>query len=168
VKKYNLANFSFIILELFPQEVNVKNNKQLLDLEDFYLKTLLPNYNILTEAGSNFGYKHTEITRIKMKTNYSEQRREAIGNLNRDKTLSEGIKAKMKEKALARTKPRILSKEFLTTMKKNSKGIILYNINNNTVYGEYDSILEASKNLNCSDKTIRRALKTEKKVLLRR
>lgn len=168
VKKYVLANFAFILLELFPEEVNVKNNKNLLDLEDFYLKTLLPNYNILTEAGSSFGYKHTEITRIHMKANYSEERRKAIGSLNSGKTLSEETKAKLKEKAIVRTKPRVLSKEFLNTMENNSKGIILYNISNNTVYGEYDSILEASKSLNCSDKTIRRALNTEKKVLLRR
>lgn len=168
VKKYDLVNFSFIILELFPEKVNVENNKQLLDLEDFYLKTLLPNYNILTEAGSSFGYKHTDITRIQMNTNYSEERRTAIGNLNRGKFLSEETKNKMKEKALARTEPRVLSKEFLDTMKNNSKAIVLYNISNRTVYGEYDSILEASKNLNCNEKTIRRALKTEKKVLLRR
>ena len=168
VKKYDLSNFAFIVLELFPEEVNVENNKQLLDLEDFYLKTLLPNYNILTEAGSSFGYKHTEITRIQMKTNYNEERRIVIGNLNRGKILSEETKAKIKEKALSRTKPRVLSKEFLEKMKNNSKGIILYNISNRTVYGEYDSILEASKNLNCNEKTIRRALKTEQKVLLRR
>lgn len=168
VKKYDLANFSFIVLELFSEEVNVENNKQLLDLEDFYLKTLLPNYNILTEAGSSFGYKHTEITRIQMKTKYSEERRIAIGNLNRGKILSAETKAKIKEKALARTEPRVLSEEFLTGMKKNSKGIILYNISNRTVYGKYDSILEASKNLNCNEKTIRRALKTDKKILLKR
>lgn len=170
VKKYDLANFAFIVLELFPEEVNVKNNKQLLDLEDFYLKTLLPNYNILTEAGSSFGYRHTEITRLDMKTKYSEERRIAIGNLNRGKDLSEETKAKIKAKALTRTEPRVFSKEFLDTAspKKNSKGIILYNISNRTVYGEYDSILEASRNLSCSEKTIRRALKTEKKVLSRR
>jgi len=39
-------------------------------MEDFYLKSLLPNYNILTEAGSSFVYKHTEFTRIKMKANF--------------------------------------------------------------------------------------------------
>jgi hypothetical protein len=55
VKKYNLSNFTFLILELFPEIVNKKNNKKLLDLEDFYLKSLLPNYNILTEAGSRAG-----------------------------------------------------------------------------------------------------------------
>ena len=59
VKKYNLKNFAFIILELFPDVVTQKNNKNLMDLEDKYLKLLLPNYNILTEAGSGFGYKHT-------------------------------------------------------------------------------------------------------------
>lgn len=64
VKKYGISNFTFIILELFPDVVTKENNKKLLDLEDFYLKSLLPNYNILTEAGSSFGYKHSEITRL--------------------------------------------------------------------------------------------------------
>lgn len=72
----------------------------------------------------------------------------------------------MKEKALSR-KPRILSEESLNNMKKNSKKIVLYNKTNNTVYGEYNSIIEASKSLNCNEKTIRRALKTEKQILLR-
>jgi hypothetical protein len=83
VKKYNISNFTFLILELFPEVVNKENNKKLLDMEDFYLKSLLPNYNILTEAGSSFGYKHTELDRIKMKANYSLERRLFIGNLNR-------------------------------------------------------------------------------------
>lgn len=72
VRKYKLENFSFIILEKFPEIVTKENNKRLLDIEDFYLKSLLPNYNILTEAGNSFGYKHTEIDRIKMKSNYSK------------------------------------------------------------------------------------------------
>jgi hypothetical protein len=72
----------------------------LLDLEDFYLKTFLPNYNILTEAGSSFGYKHTEMTRFKMKTEYSQERREKIGNFNRGKNLSKEIIEKIKFKAL--------------------------------------------------------------------
>ena len=71
VRKYKLENFAFLILELFPEIIDKENNKKLLDLEDFYLKSLLPNYNILTEAGSSFGYKHTELSRIKIKTNYN-------------------------------------------------------------------------------------------------
>jgi len=51
-------------------------------------------------------------------------------------------------------------------MKKNSKAIIIYNLDY-TVYGKYPSIIEAAKSLNCSEKTIRRALKTESKLLKR-
>jgi NUMOD1 domain len=51
-------------------------------------------------------------------------------------------------------------------MKKKSKSIILYNLDR-TVYGEYSSIVEAAISLGCSEKTIRRALKTEKKLLKR-
>jgi NUMOD1 domain len=43
----------------------------------------------------------------------------------------------------------------------------IYNLNY-TVYGEYPSITVASKSLNCNEKTIRKALKTEKKLLKKR
>ena len=165
VRKYNLSNFAFLVLELFPEIVNKENNKRLLDMEDFYLKSLLPNYNILTEAGSSFGYKHTELDRIKMKINYSLSRRVLIGNLNRNKKLSEETIAKMREKALTRKKVSF-SDQALLNMKKKSKPVILYNLDY-TVYGEYPSIIEAAKSVNCSQKTITRALKTEKKILKR-
>lgn len=157
----------FIVLETFTEKTTVENNKNLLDVEDFYLKSLLPNYNILTEAGSSFGYKHTELDRIKMKTNYSQERRMLIGNLNRNKQFSDTTIERMGQSALNRNKVEF-SKEALYNMKKASKPIILYNIENNTVFGEYSSITDAALSLNCNQKTINRALKTEKKVLLRR
>lgn len=166
VRKYNLSNFTFLILELFNEIVNKENNKKLLDMEDFYLKSLLPNYNILTEAGSSFGYKHTELDRIKMKTNYSSHRRNLIGDLNRNKKLPEYVKAKIREKALTTIKISFSDKALLN-MKKKAKPIILYNLNN-TIFGKYPSIVEAAKNINCNQKTIIRALKTEKKILKRR
>ena len=58
-------------------------------------------------------------------------------------------------------------KSYFKSEKKNSKSLIIYNLNY-TVYGEFPSITEASKSLNCNEKTIRRALKTEKKLLKRR
>jgi group I intron endonuclease len=163
VKKYNLSNFAFLILELFPEVVNKENNKKLLDMEDFYLKSLLPNYNILTEAGSSFGYKHTELSRIKMKINYSMKRRERIGKLN--KKLSVETIEKIREKAFE--KKVSYSDEAILNMKKRSKAVILYNMDH-TVFGEYPSIVEVAKSINCGEKTIRRALKTEKKILKRR
>nr|YP_009517245.1 GIY-YIG homing endonuclease [Myochromella boudieri]AYE93136.1 GIY-YIG homing endonuclease [Myochromella boudieri] len=165
VRKYKLSNFYFLILEIFPDIVNKENNKKLLDLEDFYLKSLLPNYNILTEAGSSFGYKHTEISRIKMKYNYSIERREKIGNLNRGKSLSSETIAKLREKALKRITLNY-PEESILNMKKKSKPIILYN-KDYTVFGEYSSIIETANSIKCNEKTIRRALKTEKKLLKR-
>ena len=75
VKRYGIDNFAFMILHVFPKVVTKENNKELLNLEDYYLKSLLPDYNIVTEAGNTFGYKHSEITRIKMVKNYSPERR---------------------------------------------------------------------------------------------
>jgi group I intron endonuclease len=166
VKKYKISNFAFLILELFDEVVTKENNKKLLDMEDFYLKSLLPNYNILTEAGSTFGYKHTELNRIKMKNNYSLERRERIGNLNKNKELSESTKEKMRSKALTREKI-IYSNEALLNMKKSSKPIMLYNLDY-TTFGEYPSIVEAARSIFCSEKTIRRALSSKSKMLKKR
>src|SRR5882757_7243201 len=166
VKKYKLSEFAFLVLELFPKIVNKENNKELLDLEDFYLKTLLPNYNILTEAGSNFGYKHTEISRIKLKTNYSLERRIQIGNLNRGKILSNETIEKLREKGLKKINP-IYSDQSIKNIKKNSNAIYLYNLDY-TVYGKYSSITDGAKAIGCNIKTIARALKTKKNLLKRR
>lgn len=168
VHKYKLFNFAFLILELFPDIVNKENNKKLIDRENQYLKSLLPNYNILTEAGSSFGYRHTEIDKIKMKTNYSLERRLKIGNLNKGKSLSIETKEKIKQKALTRDRTKInLSEKSLLNMKKNSKPLILLNLDY-TIFGAYNSITEAAKAINCSVKTISRALATEKKILKKR
>jgi len=52
-------------------------------------------------------------------------------------------------------------------MKKNSKAILLYNLDY-TVYGEYSSITDGAKAIGCTVKTIARALKPNKKLLKRR
>lgn len=161
VKKYGLKNFSFIVLELFPYIVTQENNRDLLDLEDKYLKLLLPNYNILTEAGNSFGYKHTEIDRQKMKDIYSDGIRERIGALNRDNKLSEETIERIRRAALNRPP---MSIETRNKCKTHTRPVILYNLSG-TVYGKYSTILEAANAINCHDKTIRRALNTTKKLV---
>lgn len=161
VKKYGLKNFSFLILELFPDIVTQENNWELLELEDKYLKLLLPNYNILTEAGSSFGYKHTEIDRQKMKDVYSDERRKRIGNLNRGKKLSEETIEKMRKAGLNRPPMSIETKKKCIV---NTRPVILYNLNG-TVYGKYSTIKEAASAINCNERTITRALKTNKKLV---
>ena len=169
-----MENFAFIILELYPNIVTKENNKELLDLEDRYLKLLLPNYNILTEAGSSFGYKHTEVDRQKMKDVYTrffflfinkkgEERREQIGSLNRGKNLSPDTIEKLRKIALNRP-PK--SDETKLKCITHTRPVVLYNLNR-TVYGEYSTILDAAKAINCNEKTIRRALKTPKSLVKR-
>jgi group I intron endonuclease len=172
VKKYKLSQFAFLILEIFPETVNKENNKKLLDLEDFYLKSLLPNYNILTEAGYTFGYKHTEINRIQLKglwsptrpSIYSMESLEQIRNLNKGKSLN--IETKEKIVTDLTGKIRSYSDKSILNMNKKSKPIILYN-KNYTVYGEYSNICDTAKSIKCSEKTIIKALKTDKKLLKR-
>ena len=161
VKKYELRNFVFMVLELYPDIVNKENNRELLNLEDRYLKLFLPNYNILTEAGSSFGYKHTEVDRKKMSDFYSDVRKERIGSLNKGKKLSPETIEKIREKAL---KLPPMSEETKNKCIGHTKPVILYNLNR-TVYGKYPSIIEAAKAINCGEKTIRRALQTEKKLV---
>jgi len=175
VNKYGISSFVFMILELFTDIVNKENNKKLIDLEDFYLKSLLPNYNILTEAGSSFGYKHTEIHRLNIKAVYSEKHRLAVysekcglavDNVNKGKSFSPSTIEAMEQSASNRIKP-INSEESFQNMKKKFKAILVYNMDY-TVYGEFPSIKEASKSLGSSQKTIYRALRTPKKILRRR
>ena len=161
VAKYKLENFAFVILDLYPNVVTKENNKELIDLEDKYLKLLLPNYNILTEAGSSFGYKHTEMDRQKMKDYYSDARREMIGSLNRGKRLSKEIIEKLRKSALNRPPMTDETKQKCIT---NTRPVVLYNLNG-TIYGKYSTIIEAAKAIDCSEKTIRRALQTDKKLV---
>ena len=161
IRKYDLRNFAFIVLDLYPNIVTQENNKELLDLEDKYLKLLVPNYNILTEAGSSFGYKHTEIDRQKMKDIYSDVRRKMAGDLNRGKKFSRETLERMREAALKRPP---MSPETRNKCITNTRPVILYNLND-TVFGKYSSIIEAAKAINCGEKTIRRALKTEKNLV---
>jgi group I intron endonuclease len=157
VKKYDLENFAFIVLDLYPNIVTKENNKELLDLEDKYLKLLVPNYNILTEAGSSFGYKHTEIDRKKMKDIYSDARRKMIGSLNKNPKFSSETIERMRAKALTRPP---MSDETKKKCIANTRPVVLYNLDR-TIYGKYSTILEAASAINCSEKTIRRALQTE-------
>lgn len=167
IKKYDLKNFSFIVLDLYPNVVTKENNKELLNLEDKYLKLLVPNYNILTEAGSSFGYKHTDIDRLKMIDIDSDARREKIGNLNKGKNLSRILRKEGETIEIIREKALIRPPMLDVTTKKciaNTRPVVLYNLNR-TVYGKYSTILEAAKAINCGEKTIRRALQTEKKFV---
>jgi group I intron endonuclease len=103
VAKYGLANFAFVVVDTIPSIVKQEDNKALLEMEDHYIQRLLPDYNIAAQAGNTFGVKHTEDTKLKMRINYSSERREAIGSLNRGKKLPPATVERIRAAALARS-----------------------------------------------------------------
>lgn len=170
ITEYGLSNFAFLILELFPDIVNKINNKNLLNIEDFYLKSLLPNYNIITEAGSNFGYRHTEISRIKIKSVFSQKRRDKIEKLGMYKYLyNENTNTvRLIERNLPWKNPESEDTLLFLFDTEDKRWILrVFNLNG-TVYDEYFTKNDAVKSLKCSVKTISRTLRSRKKILKKR
>jgi hypothetical protein len=57
--KYGYSNFSLEILEYCDK-------KDLISREQYYLDLLKPEYNILEKAGNSLGYKHSDISKLKI------------------------------------------------------------------------------------------------------
>lgn len=94
VLKYGLNNFIFGIIEY------TEYNKQLdlFNLETMYISLLLPEYNILKEAGTSIGYKHTDETIELIKNSFTEERRKKLSEFQklRKENWSEESKNKLK------------------------------------------------------------------------
>lgn len=156
LNKYGIESFAFIILEYFPNEVTKKNNPELMTLETYWIKTHLPSYNILLEAGNSFGFKHSEEVKQKMKDNYSDVRKERTGSLNKGRQLSDSVKAQLREKALNRT-DEVKNKYRLAS----SKPVTLYN-HDGTVYMKFTGIRIMAKHFKCDHKTINKFINADK------
>lgn len=84
--KHGYSNFQLEILEYCEPADAIER-------EQYYINLLNPSYNILKIAGSSFGYKHTEESKVLM-------REKSTGRKGRK--LSEQTKALMKDKATGR------------------------------------------------------------------
>lgn len=170
VLKYGLKNFAFTVLAVAPNLVTKEDNKVLLNLEDYYLKTLTPVYNIATKASNTLGVKHTEENKLKMRLHYSSERREKIGALNRGKILSAVVIESLRKSALNRSP---MTNETRAKISINSIAANLYTVArlDNTNHactpskGENMQIVRTIPNvaklLGCSYKTVQRALKLD-------
>nr|UHB41918.1 GIY endonuclease [Apiotrichum gamsii] len=169
VLKYGLNNFAFVVLESvdFSNLIREESNKNLLMREDFYLFTLRPMYNIAPKAGNTLGVKHTDSTKAKIKINYSSERREAIGALNRGKKLPPTTVEAIRKTALRRSP---ISIETRITISKKVGKFYTIRRTDNSIFLSPEKIIVSSltlqrvKNvrifLDCSEKTVLRALNT--------
>ena len=163
IKEYGLENFKFLILEYVPILVLKENLKKshlaLLHLEQSYLNLYSPEYNILQLTTSSIGYTHSNETRLKMKENYSEERKIRIGNLNKKKIYTEEEKQSLSLSAYNRylTQPDL--KKRLARIA--SKPVVLLT-KDEKIHSKFSSIREMAKNFNCCHKTINKHLLNNK------
>ena len=135
--KYGKENFDFLILE-YCEPCN------LLEREQYYIDTLLPEYNICKIAGNCLGVKHTEETKEKrgkllkkiwkeknLDTPHCKQNRQKKKDSNniirqakelRNKQIIEDIKSGMRQDIIAEKYN--LSPSVITQLKKKSNIII--------------------------------------------
>jgi group I intron endonuclease len=132
-----------------------RNN--LFELENMYLTALNPKYNILLEAGTSIGYKHTDETIEKLKKSFTQERRKLLSKLNTGRVLSESTKEKLRVAALNRPIDYLSLESRLLLSKYSSKIVKLFD-NNNNYLCEFPSLKVAHHYLCCSYKTIQRAL----------
>ena len=168
VLKYGLSNFAFVVLESVMNENNEENNQIVLMREDHYLSTLKPIYNIAPNAGNTLGVKHTERTKTNMKIYYSSERREAIGALNRGKTLSASTIEAIRERALKRSPVSEETRNKISMIK--GKSYLITRVDN-TSFLSPEGVMVSSLTLrtlpvvraflDSNEKTVRRALKSD-------
>lgn len=157
VLKDGLNNFIFGILEYY--DATIENQKELFDLETMYIKAIMPKYNILQEGGSSIGYKHTNENILKMKSLFTEERRELLRKLQYERKGNWSDESKQKLKNIALNRPTdYFSKEGLEKISKlHSKEIMIINFDNKYVC-KFKNYNQAAHYLNTSPKTIQRAL----------
>lgn len=139
--KYGYAEFRLEILEYCPIST-------VLDREQFYIDKLNPEYNILKIAGSNLGYKHSEVSlKLMSDASISRNKSEEVLKFKRDIMLG-----------------RILSPDHLERMAKNNP-FKLPIILSNTETGEnkeFTSMIQAALFLGVHMTTVKRYLVNNK------
>jgi len=100
-------------------------------------------------AGSSLGFKHTEGTKQNMKDNYSPERKERIGGVNRGKQLTEETKALIRAKASQRTEE--VKEKY---RKASSIPVTVFNLDG-SVKGTYSGIRAMAQDFKCCHKAIK-------------
>ena len=160
VIKHGISNFAFVLLKTIPEIVKQEDNKALLEIENYYIELLCPDYNIAKQAGNTFGILHTEETKNKMRLNYSSERRQQVGSLNRGKKLSKKTIELIRSAAIIRSP---ISQETRDKVSLNSASANLYEIvkindSNTKKTIVVRTIAKVAEICDCSNKTIQRAL----------
>lgn len=142
VKKHGLENFAFVVIETTS---NGKNVTEILKMEQKYIDTLLPVYNIAKIAGSVLNTKWSLESKIRRRASAQfKEHLEKLRLMNTGKNLSVETKALLRSIALKRTITDETKKKMSLNNNKSVK-IIAYFSESNLVYKEFISLAEAAE-----------------------
>lgn len=169
--KYGLDNFAFVVLETVSIIVTKDDNINLLKIEDKYINIVKPEYNIALQRGNTFGYRHTEETKAIIKANYTKERRDIIGNLNRNKTFSSATIEKMQQAAINRSSMSDTTRRLVSNISKNAQLFEVSLPNNKPFTNQNEQMVTSivirtipavAEFIGCNERTVRRALTNSK------
>ena len=155
LKKYGMDSFILFIIEYVEPS-------NLILREQYWINTLQPKYNILSEAGNSSGFKHSEETKnlisfLKKGSTHSLEikkqmsiSRMGINNSFFGQTHSEDVRKRMSEYAKNRVKD---PKPGLSLVVYSLEGVPLFN---------FKSVREASRELNADPRTMTRSAGSDK------
>jgi group I intron endonuclease len=170
ILKYGHSNFIFEIVEFCEPGDVVQREQHYLDLFDF-------DYNVLENANSLLGFKHSAETLAQMKGrqnalgfNHSLETLEKLRDAQTGKTHSPEALEKMREQWANRKldlNSSVKDNNILLNSRKKITGTLVVALNVETnLSTEYLSISEAAKALNVTRTTLRTYIKNQKEVIL--
>lgn len=142
VKKHGLKNFAFIVVET---TTNVKNVAEILKIEQKYIDTLLPEYNIAKKAGSLLNTKWSLESKLRRRASVQFQKHlEKLRLINTGKTVTLETRTLQRSIALKRTFTDETKKKMSINNNKSVK-FIAYFAESNSVYREFASLAETAE-----------------------
>ncbi len=156
--KYGFENFTFEILEFCEKGINPISREQ------FYLELLKPEYNVLEQAGSSLGFKHSNETLEFFKNNrkVSEETRKNLALAATGRILTEEDKKKISD---ARTGIKLSdetrSKISEAAIKLRGVSVVVTNVNTKEML-EFASLTDAGKAFGVTRSAIKKYLDTGK------
>ena len=158
VLEYGLKSFIFGILEYNNNIITKKNRKVLWEIENKYLSLYQPIYNKYPQADSPKGYKHSEESIVKMKLNFTSERKEKYSKMLKVKNiiLTSEVKLKLRNLALSRSKDYISEEGKLRQSLSKQVDFFLYL--DDTLLCTIKGINKAAHLLCCSYSTIHRSI----------
>lgn len=155
--KYGYSNFSLEILEY-------SNIKDVIEREQDYLNILKPEYNILQNAGSSLGFKHSEKTLnfYRNERKVSNDTRKNLSLAATGRILSEEDKDKISNKRLGvKLSEETKSKTSAAAISLIGVSVVVKNINTQVETG-YRSLTEAAEAIGVSRTAVSKALSSGK------